>query len=232
LGCEIEITTEDSKINFEYRIKISESTDKMIKSYLKDNSENYTRHDEYIFKKIQIRVKGVPDGEISAIIGLKNWNFDLKPELLEVFALPEKYSDVNDPNSIEYLEKEEDIEELIKELSSQDIIRFQKAKDALTQISKIKTLHPLMELLKKGNELDRENAAEILGIIGDKMAVKSLIRSLKDDSFYVRKSAVEALGKMGDKRAIPSLKRMLNDPKPSIQKKTKIALEMLGFTNY
>ncbi len=54
----------------------------------------------------------------------------------------------------------------------------------------------------------KENAAEALGVIGDKRAVNQLIMALKDSNPGVRFSASYALGQVADPRALPELERL------------------------
>lgn len=65
----------------------------------------------------------------------------------------------------------------------------------------------------KGEEwIVRREAAEALGVIGDKSAVPALIEALKDDRDYsVRRAAVTALGCIGDRSVVPALIAALKD---------------------
>jgi HEAT repeat protein len=53
--------------------------------------------------------------------------------------------------------------------------------------------------------LVRIEAAEALGLIGDRLAVESLIRALRDDDRLVQEKAAWALGVIGDARAVSPL---------------------------
>ena len=75
----------------------------------------------------------------------------------------------------------------------------------------------------------REEAAIILGDMGDKKAVPALIKNLRDFDNDARYRTVEALGKIGDKRAIDGLaERLRIDSKPNIR---ECAAEALGNFN-
>jgi HEAT repeat protein len=65
--------------------------------------------------------------------------------------------------------------------------------------------------LKDGDVDVRRGAAETLGIIGDKRAVKPLMRVVQDEDEdgEVRQAAVCAVGRIGGKRAVESLIRVL-----------------------
>jgi HEAT repeat protein len=59
----------------------------------------------------------------------------------------------------------------------------------------------------------REESAEALGEIGDKLAVEPLINSLNDDDWHVREAASLSLGILDDDRAVVPLLKMLKDEK-------------------
>lgn len=63
-------------------------------------------------------------------------------------------------------------------------------------------LQRLMEALRSDNESVRYHAAEVLGKIGDAIAVPALIETLGDDSESVRYHVAEALGKIGTLEAL------------------------------
>ncbi|MCD4780231.1 MAG: HEAT repeat domain-containing protein [Candidatus Omnitrophica bacterium] len=65
--------------------------------------------------------------------------------------------------------------------------------------------------LKDMNKVSRRRAAEVLGRIKDRRAVKPLIEALKDDDWQVRKNAAEALKWMNDPHAVEPLIAALKD---------------------
>ncbi|MBC8098530.1 MAG: HEAT repeat domain-containing protein [Armatimonadetes bacterium] len=62
----------------------------------------------------------------------------------------------------------------------------------------------------------REQAADILGGIGDAAALPSLIDALQDDQWQVRFAAVTALGHLGSDAAHNALRNLPDDPEPKI----------------
>jgi HEAT repeat protein len=65
-----------------------------------------------------------------------------------------------------------------------------------------------IEMLADDNEGNRWKAAEVLGRMGDPVAVDPLIDTLWDDDSRVRLKAAWALGQIGDQRAIRPLQRL------------------------
>jgi HEAT repeat protein len=65
-----------------------------------------------------------------------------------------------------------------------------------------------IQLLSDDDENSRWKAAEMLGRIGDPLAVEPLIDTLWDDDARVRLKAAWALGQIGDMRALGPLRRL------------------------
>ncbi|MCR4336665.1 MAG: HEAT repeat domain-containing protein, partial [Candidatus Omnitrophica bacterium] len=78
-----------------------------------------------------------------------------------------------------------------------------------------------------GKASQRRLAAEALGTLGDRMAVRPLINLMKyDDDDDVRKAAAQALGQIGDPQAAPAFLDLLRDGATDIETKKK-AIETL-----
>lgn len=65
--------------------------------------------------------------------------------------------------------------------------------------------------LAQENEFVRQEAAEVLGYLGDQRVIEPLIACLDDHSEEVRWAAARALGKLGDVRSVEPLTRFLED---------------------
>jgi HEAT repeat protein len=63
----------------------------------------------------------------------------------------------------------------------------------------------------------REQAAHILGLIGDERAFPALVNALQDTEWQVRFAAVTALGYLGGENAKAALQPMHNDPHPRVR---------------
>jgi len=91
---------------------------------------------------------------------------------------------------------------------------------------------PMIDVLSNSNgtrsPFQRESAAEILGKLKDRRAVKPLIDIAKDpaEDEYFRITVVEALGELGDQRAIKSLSDIVNSDENLNMR--EFAIEALG----
>lgn len=107
---------------------------------------------------------------------------------------------------------------------------------AVVALGKMKSgaVEPLIELLKNEDWHIRGTAAEALGRIGDKTAVKPLINILvgwsRDRNKYVRGRAAEALGRIGDEQAFQPLTQALEDPYIYVRVKSEEALKEMENT--
>ena len=88
----------------------------------------------------------------------------------------------------------------------------------------------LMRLLRDKDDVVRINAAESLGLLRARSAIRSLQRSLRIDSEeLVRAYAAEALGRVGDVRVISFLERyLLRDRSSAVRLRILTALHTLG----
>jgi len=84
----------------------------------------------------------------------------------------------------------------------------------------------LIKALKDWRVVDE--AAYVLGEIGDKRAVEPLIKALEDEDRNVRWGAAEALGYIGDKRAVEPLIKALEDEDWYVRKRAAYALGDIG----
>jgi len=82
-----------------------------------------------------------------------------------------------------------------------------------------------IQMLADDNEGNRWKAAEMLGRIGDPVAVDPLIDTLWDDDSRVRLKAAWALGQIGDQRAIHPLQRLYRMENEGAQEIITEALE-------
>ncbi len=118
------------------------------------------------------------------------------------------YPDVNT------LEKNKDVEGLIRALDNDDYLIRKEAARSLKKVGDSRAIVPLIQSLKyekwqSDNPIlgtVREFAAEALGKIGDGRAVKPLIYAMKeDDDLEVRWKSAWALGEIGDLSAVDAL---------------------------
>jgi len=138
---------------------------------------------------------------------------------------------------IDEMERNRDIEGLIKLLSSKDCITRKEAVVALKKIADKRALFPLIHALKYEKWHDkyavmasvRENAAEALGLLRDRSAVEPLIKALRtDEDKDVRWKSAWALGNTGDKNAVEPLIYALYDEHWPIRRFAASALGKIG----
>ena len=96
------------------------------------------------------------------------------------------------------------VEPLINAFMGHDHPVHRAAAEALVKIGK-PAIEPLIHALKHRFPNTREEAAEVLGEIGDEKAVEPLISMLKDSGHHERVYPARALGKIGDERAVEPL---------------------------
>lgn len=120
---------------------------------------------------------------------------------------------------------------LLNSLNDDDIDVRRHAIAALVKMKK----HAVKPLLKKLYDPDwqtRAIAAEALGRIGSKKALKPLIKALsnnkmRDENRYVRGKAAEALGRIGDKSAVKYLEEALDENYIFVRKRAQEALDLI-----
>ncbi|HMA33661.1 MAG TPA: HEAT repeat domain-containing protein [Chloroflexia bacterium] len=86
----------------------------------------------------------------------------------------------------------------------------------------------LLQILQRGRNRQRVEAAYVLGEAGRPEAVEPLVRALKDRNWEVRFEAAGALGRLGDTMAVPPLIERLNDDNEAIRGYAAWALGELG----
>lgn len=82
--------------------------------------------------------------------------------------------------------------------------------------------------LNSGKSWVREEAAILLGLLGNSKAVEPLITALKDVEAKVRSSAAQALGKIGDSQAVQPLLATVDDRSETVRHSIIEALGQLG----
>ncbi|MBA3872824.1 MAG: HEAT repeat domain-containing protein [Anaerolineae bacterium] len=120
-------------------------------------------------------------------------------------AASQALGDISDPNSVL---------DLIKTLRNSTYPLVQHvAAESLARIGR----PAIPELIKIINDKDVGaivciHAVNVLGVIGDSIAVNDLLKLLVDKNSDVIKTAIKALGKTGDPRTIPKLVEIMYDP--------------------
>ena len=116
---------------------------------------------------------------------------------------------------------------LVKALQDLDPTMRKRAAEELVRIGAA-SVRSVIETLDKAGALGGEEAAWVLGQVGDTGAVGPLIRALEERGGNVRASAAEALGKLRDVRAVRPLLAAMRDRTPRVRKAAAAALKALG----
>ncbi len=102
------------------------------------------------------------------------------------------------------------------------------ASDALKKMGSA-AVEPLVDALHDESSHVREFAADVLGEIQDKRAIRPLIQVLQSDSSsIVRQVAASALGKLGSGESIEALIAALQDPNKFVRRAAVEALGQIG----
>lgn len=112
------------------------------------------------------------------------------------------------PPDIESMEKERDIDGLIKALRNKDVYIQRCAIDALGRIGDTQAIEPLIKTFATSNEIFTIVTA--LSSIGEP-AITPLINALNDKNASIRCGAARTLREIGDKRAVDALINALHD---------------------
>ncbi len=121
----------------------------------------------------------------------------------------------------------ERMEHFIRQLDSKNLSVVAQAREALIAIGPT-ARDRLIFILGEGHVHRRQDAAFVLGKMGDPAAVEPLCAALKFPDPLLRRLAAEALGRIGDPRAEKALKRMVAlEPNPAAAKSGRKALSKL-----
>ncbi|MFA0761755.1 MAG: hypothetical protein HZLCBSQH_001865 [Candidatus Fervidibacterota bacterium] len=100
-------------------------------------------------------------------------------------------------------------------------------REALLTIGK-EGMPQLVKALHHPNLAVRQVAAEVLGTMGDRRALRELIKALRDPDPIVRQSAVQAITRFPDKSLFEPLTRLLHDPDQEVRFQALRALVQVG----
>lgn len=146
-------------------------------------------------------------------------------------------SEENSYADIDTLERNRDVEGLIKALENKDFLIRKEAARSLKKVGDERAVEALARSLKYESWQSeyslltsaREYSAEALGLIGDKRAVEPLVQSIKEDvEDGVRWRSAYALGKIGDYSAVEALTEALKDKSWIVRENAAKALGNIG----
>ena len=102
------------------------------------------------------------------------------------------------------------LDKIIQRLQTKNLVQLNTAREALVIIGE-PARDRLVYILGEGHTHRRQDAAFVLGMMGDPAAVKPLCLALHHPDPLLRMIAVEALGKIGDPAALDTLRLALGD---------------------
>jgi HEAT repeat protein len=118
------------------------------------------------------------------------------------------------------------LDKVIQRLQTKNIVQLDTARDALVIIGP-PARDRLIFILKQGHLHRRQDAAYVLGMMGDPEAVTPLCMAMHNPDGLLRMIIVEALGKIGDPAATDTLRRALGDPEARVATAASKSLKKL-----
>jgi HEAT repeat protein len=107
------------------------------------------------------------------------------------------------------------LDDIIKRLQTNNIVQLNTAREALCIVGE-PARDRLLHILREGHVHRRQDAAFVLGMMGDPEAVPALQLSMHNPDPLLRLLCVQALAKIDDPRSTQTLELALNDPEPKI----------------
>jgi len=102
------------------------------------------------------------------------------------------------------------LDKIIQRLQTKNLVQLNTAREALVIIGE-PARDRLIFILGEGHVHRRQDAAFVLGMMGDPAAIKPLCLAMHNPDPLLRMICVEALGKIGDPAASDTLRRALGD---------------------
>jgi len=121
----------------------------------------------------------------------------------------------------------EKVDLLVQQLASKHLPHVFSARDALVIVGE-PARDRLIFIVQNGHVHRRQDAAFVLGMMGDPVAVKPLCVAMHNPDSMLRMIIVEALGKIGDPAATDTLRRAVGDPEARISKAAQKALRQVA----
>jgi HEAT repeat protein len=116
---------------------------------------------------------------------------------------------------------------IIERLQTKNVVQLSTSREALVLIGE-PARERLVFILGEGHVHRRQDAAYVLGLMGDPAAVGPLCQAARNRDALLRMLAVEALGKIGDPAATAALRRALGDSEPRVAAAASKALTKIG----
>jgi HEAT repeat protein len=122
---------------------------------------------------------------------------------------------------------EDRLDRIIENLATKHMVQLQQSRDALVAIGP-PARDRLIFILKNGHLHRRQDAAYVLGLMGDPAAVGALTLTMHNPDGLLRMLCVEALGKIGDPDSVDVLRQALGDRDSTVAGAARKALKKMG----
>lgn len=119
------------------------------------------------------------------------------------------------------------LDKIIQRLQTKNIVQLNTSREALVLIGPA-ARDRLIFILGNGHLHRRQDAAYVLGMMKDPVAVEPLCLAMHNPDPLLRMIIVEALGKIGDKSAADTLRRATLDVDQSVAGAARKALKRMG----
>jgi HEAT repeat protein len=119
------------------------------------------------------------------------------------------------------------LDKIIQRLQTKNMVQLNTARDALVVIGE-PARDRLIYIIQQGHLHRRQDAAYVLGLMGDPVAVKPLCVAMHNPDPLLRMIIVDALGKIGDPTASETLGKALGDPDKAVVDAARKALKKVG----
>lgn len=121
---------------------------------------------------------------------------------------------------------EKHLDKLIKRLDTHNVVQLDTAREALVLIGE-PARDRLLFILRQGHVHRRQDAAYVLGMMGDPAAVPDLCLTMHNPDGLLRVLCVQAMGKIGDASAEETLRQALGDVDPKVAEEARKALKAI-----
>lgn len=119
------------------------------------------------------------------------------------------------------------LDKLISRLQTKNIVQLDTTREALVIVGP-PARDRLIFIVKEGHLHRRQDAAYVLGMMKDPVAVPQLCIAMHNPDPLLRMIIVEALGKIGDPGGIETLRKAVGDVDTSVAAAARKALKQMG----
>jgi HEAT repeat protein len=119
------------------------------------------------------------------------------------------------------------LDKIVDRLQTKNIVQLNTSRDALVAIGPL-ARDRLLFILREGHLHRRQDAAYVLGLMKDPVAVEPLCLAMHNPDPLLRVIIVEALGKIGDPAAEDTLRRALGDVDATVKAAARKSLKKIG----